>query len=155
MGCCAVGPFEAQTLLFDDFENGVGGDTVWSPWGNVSGDSHTPNGYNNLVTTDTNHALSGTHSARAWEADPAHWNGYADFGATSAGLKATVHLYDDMNYVPPYLDQPSGSNRTSKFAPCFRCLEITRRIPWRLDRNTDYLEIRTYSGLGSRLPGPE
>ncbi len=51
-----VGRVEAQTLLFDDFENGVGGDTVWSPWGNVSGDTHTPNGFNNLVTTDTSHA---------------------------------------------------------------------------------------------------
>ena len=147
---------EAQTLFFDDFENGVGGDTVWSPWGNVSGDSHTPNGFNNLVTTDTSHALSGTHSARAWEADPAHWNGFADFGATGAGLTATVYLYEDMNYVPPYLDQPSWKQPYIEVRAMFSLFgdnpsNAARRLDpeHRLSRDSDH------SGLGSRLLGPE
>jgi hypothetical protein len=107
LGLLLAFPLQAQTLFYDDFESGVGGDIVWSPLGNVSGDTHTPNGFNNLVTTDTSHALSGTHSARAWEADPAHWNGYADFGTTGSALKASAYLYEDMNYIPPYSDQPT------------------------------------------------
>ena len=84
--------------LFDDFENGVGGYIVYAPWGNVSGDSTTPNGINNLVTTATNeHSKSGIRSARAWASDPAAWNGYADFGATAGGVRAEVWVFEDLS----------------------------------------------------------
>ncbi len=84
--------------FYDDFENGVGGDIVYAPWGNLSGDPTTPNGINNLLTTATGeHSHSGNRSARAWASDPAAWNGYADFGATSASLRASVWLYEDLS----------------------------------------------------------
>ncbi len=158
-GLLLAGPVEAQTLFYDNFENGVGGDMVWAPWGNTSGDSHTPNGFDNLVTTDTSHALSGMQSARAWEADPAHWNGFADFGATGAGLKATVYVYDDMNYVPPYTDLPMNQQWKIPY------IEVRAMFSLFGDNssnalgdsitNTDYLELRTYPDLdepGNPLP---
>jgi hypothetical protein len=94
--CVVVTPVLASPNLFDDFENGVGGDIVYAPWGNVSGDPTTPNGINNLVTTATNeHSKSGNHSARAWSSDPAAWNGYADFGATAGAVHAEVWVFED------------------------------------------------------------
>ncbi len=147
-----VGPVQALTLFSDDFENGVGGDIVWAPWGNVSGESHTPNGFNNLVTTDTSHALSGTHSARAWEADPADWNGFADFGATGAGLRATVYLYEDMTYVPPYLDQPTWKQPAIEVRSMFSLFGDSPT--GRPDDLTDYLEIRTFPDLDRDIYDP-
>jgi len=94
----AITPALAAPCLYDDFENGVGGDIVYAPWGNVSGDSSTPNGINNLVTTATNeHSVSGIRSARAWSSDPAAWNGYADFGATAGAVHAEVWVFEDRN----------------------------------------------------------
>lgn len=88
----------AATSFFDDFENGVGGDIVYAPWGNAPGDATSPNGINNLVTTATNeHSVSGTHSARASASDPAAWNGYVDFGATASAVRASVWVFEDLN----------------------------------------------------------
>lgn len=84
--------------LYDDFENGVGGDIVYAPWGNVSGDSTTPNGINNLITTATNeHSVSGIRSARVFASDPAAWNGYTDFGATAGFVHAEVWVFEDLS----------------------------------------------------------
>jgi len=91
-------PAMAAPNLYDDFENGVGGDIVYAPWGNVSGDPTTPNGINNLVTTATNeHSVSGIRSARVWASDPAAWNGYTDFGATAGFVRAEVWVFEDYN----------------------------------------------------------
>lgn len=83
--------------FYDDFENGVGGDIVYAPWGNVSGDPTSPNGINNLVTTATEYSTSGIKSARVWASDPAAWNGFVDFGATSGALRASVWVYENYN----------------------------------------------------------
>lgn len=94
----AVTPALAVPNLFDDFENGVGGDIVYAPWGNVSGDPTTPNGINNLVTTATNeHSVSGIRSARVSASDPAAWNGYTDFGATAGSVYAEVWVFEDLS----------------------------------------------------------
>jgi hypothetical protein len=91
-------PLWAVPNLYDDFENGVGGDIVYAPWGNVSGDSTTPNGDNNLVTTATGeHSVSGTRSARVHASDPAAWNGYTDFGATAGAVHAEVWVFEDLS----------------------------------------------------------
>jgi hypothetical protein len=92
-------PALAAPYLFDDFENGVGGDIVYAPWGNVSGDSTTPNGINNLVTTEANHnhTPSGQNSARVFASDPAAWNGFTDFGATAGALHAEVWVFEDLS----------------------------------------------------------
>jgi hypothetical protein len=93
---CAA-PAHAALPLFDNFENGVGGDIVYAPWGNTSGNATTPNGNNNLVTTDSSHALSGTNSARVHASDPAAWNGYTDFGATAGPVRAQVYIFEDLS----------------------------------------------------------
>ena len=86
----------AATSFYDDFENGVGGDIVYAPWGNAPGNPASPNGNNNLVATATNeHSVSGNHSARAFASDPAAWNGYVDFGATASAVSAEVWLFED------------------------------------------------------------
>ncbi len=90
-------PVLAAPNLYDDFENGVGGDIVYAPWGNNPGDPTTPNGINNLVTTDNSHALSGTQAARVHASDPAAWNGYTDFGATTGDVRAEVYVFEDFN----------------------------------------------------------
>jgi hypothetical protein len=114
----------ASALMFlDDFEAGVQG-TVWTPWPPAY-----PSGINNLVTTDVanNHSPGGTQSARAWEADPAAWNGYADFGATSGSIRADVYLYEDFkvpgtdpakpvsNMLALFGDNPTGPNGFSDY----------------------------------------
>lgn len=116
-------PAMAAPYLYDDFENGVGGDIVYAPWGNVSGDPTTPNGINNLVTTDSSHARSGTKSARVWASDPAAWNGYTDFGATAGAVRAEVWVFEDLadpgtvnpvtNMLSLYGD--SGTNNPNAF----------------------------------------
>ncbi len=114
----------AAPNLYDDFENGVGGDIVYAPWGNVSGDSTTPNGINNLVATATNeHSVSGIRSARAFASDPAAWNGFTDFGATGDAVHAEVWVFEDRtdpgtgnpvtNMLSLYGD--SGSNNPGDF----------------------------------------
>jgi hypothetical protein len=112
--------------LFDDFENGVGGDIVYAPWGNVSGDPSSPNGINNLVTTATNeHSVSGIRSARVFASDPAAWNGYTDFGATAGRVHAEVWLFEDFSNPGTDPNQPvtnmlslygdSGTNNPNAF----------------------------------------
>jgi hypothetical protein len=93
-----AGPAQAVSF-FDDFENGVGGDIVWTPWGGTPGTSTTPVGNNNLVTTDTSHNITpaGQRSARVHASDPAAWNGFADFGATGDKIIATTYLFEDFN----------------------------------------------------------
>jgi hypothetical protein len=92
-------PALAAPNLFDDFENGVGGDIVWTPWGGNPGDPTTPIGNNNLVTTDSshNHTLGGSRAARVHASDPAAWNGYADFGATAGFVRAEAYVFEDHN----------------------------------------------------------
>jgi hypothetical protein len=97
-GFCAAFLFAAQSwaaLPFsDNFESGVNG-SIWKPW--------TTGGNDNLLTGDTshNHTPAGNQAARANASDPATWNGYADFGATTvpAGqrLRADVWLFEDFN----------------------------------------------------------
>jgi len=96
MVAALAGSATAATNLYDDFENGVGGDIVYTPWNGTPGDPTTPFGNDNLVTTATNeHSKSGIRSARAWASDPAAWNGYADFGATMGAVRASVWVYED------------------------------------------------------------
>lgn len=116
--CAMVAPVLATPNLFEDFENGVGGDIVWTPYGGISGDPTTPVGSNNLLTTATGeHSRSGTKSARTW-AGEAPWNGYTDFGSTSEFVRAEVYVYEDNSYTG---DQPVtnmlcllGDNGTNK-----------------------------------------
>jgi hypothetical protein len=141
--------------LYDDFENGVGGDIVYAPWGNVSGDSSTPNGINNLVTTDSSHALSGTQSARAWASDPAAWNGYTDFGATSGRVYAEVYVFEDLsdpgtvnpvtNMLSLYGD--SGTNNPNAFTD-FLQLGV---VPFYPAGSTGY-GWRTPAGINNASP---
>lgn len=84
----------AAVPFSDNFEAGVSG-AVWKPW--------TTGGNDNLVTTDTahNHTPAGTKSAKVFASDPAAWNGYADFGATTIpggqSLRADAWLFEDFN----------------------------------------------------------
>jgi hypothetical protein len=73
----------------DTFESGVSG-SIWTKWTGAN---------DNLLTTDSSHNITpaGAQSARVWASDPAAWNGYADFGASSAPLRATVYLFEDYN----------------------------------------------------------
>lgn len=116
-------PALAAPNLYDDFENGVGGDIVYSVWGATWPDSSTPQGTQNLVTTDSshNHTLGGSKSARAFEADPAAWNGYTDFGSTDGDVFAEVWVFEDHNHDGSNPAQPVtlmlcliGDNNTSK-----------------------------------------
>ena len=87
----------------DTFEGGVSG-SIWAPW------TPGPPGQN-LLTTDPSHNITpgGGLSARAFASAPASWNGYADFGATSASLRATVYLYEDFNNPGTNPSQPVTS----------------------------------------------
>lgn len=90
----------AAPNFFDDFENQVGGDIVWTPWNGQPGTSTTPIGLENLVTTSDNqhnHTPGGFRSARVFESQPAHWNGYSDFGATPDSITATAWVWDDVD----------------------------------------------------------
>lgn len=77
----------------DDFEGNVSS-SIWTPWPTAA-----PAGINNLLTTSTdhNHTLGGTKSARATASDPAAWNGYADFGSTAGFVRAVVYVYDSLS----------------------------------------------------------
>jgi hypothetical protein len=101
LGLCAAigmtGSASAAPSFFDDFENGVNGNHTYAPWGNNTGDPTSPNGINNLLTTDTskNHTPAGSKSARAFASDPAAWNGFADFGSTTGPIHAEVWTFED------------------------------------------------------------
>jgi hypothetical protein len=117
----------AASQFADDFESGVSG--VWTPWAPAA-----PGGINNLLTTSSsvNHTLGGTQSARAWESDPAAWNGYAEFAPTAGFVRAEVYVYesfsnDGTNPAQPIanmlslwgdngLSTPSGPSPYSSFA---------------------------------------
>ncbi len=97
---CAAFLFAAHSwaaLPFaDNFEAASAVDgAVWKPW--------TTGGNDNLVIADTahNHTPAGSKSAKAVASDPATWNGYADFGATTVPggqrLRADVWLFEDFN----------------------------------------------------------
>jgi hypothetical protein len=117
-----VSPALAAPNLYDDFENGVGGDIVYAPWGNVSGDSTSPNGINNLIATSSshNHTPGGSQSARVWASDPAAWNGYTDFGATAGAVRAEVYVFEDLGNGTPATNMlslygDSGTNNPGAF----------------------------------------
>jgi hypothetical protein len=75
-----------QTVLFDDFEQGVQGD-IWKKW---------PEATETLQTdASVNHTPDGTKSARAVEADPHGYASYADFGATPGMVRAETWIYDE------------------------------------------------------------
>lgn len=115
-------PVLAAPNLYDDFENGVGGDIVYSVWGATWPDTTTPIGLQNLVTTDGshNHTSGGSQAARAWSSDPAAWNGYTDFGSTNDDVYAEVWVFEDRNFDGTNGAQPVeimlcliGDNNTS------------------------------------------
>src|SRR5262245_21362087 len=96
----ALGFSRAQAAaVFADFENGVsrsgdGSGGIWTKF---------PGGTEYLLGDHShNHTPGGSQAARAWEANPWIYNSYADFGATAGSLRATVYLFEDKNYVPPY-----------------------------------------------------
>jgi hypothetical protein len=95
----------AALPFFNDFENGVSRDTSGGLWTRF--DVGVP-GLNiwqeNWLesATNHNHTPGGSKEARAYEHNPGVYNSYADFGATGDSLRATVYLFEDMNYVPPY-----------------------------------------------------
>src|SRR6476659_1954361 len=82
-GVLSTGVASAAPSLFDDFNNGVGGDIIWTPLTGVNGTSTTPVGSNNLMQTSSSKNLEGTgaglNSAFTPQRDPAAWNGYTDF----------------------------------------------------------------------------
>src|SRR5690606_16549338 len=92
---------QAEVVLSDDFEQGVRGD-VWFKWPQESSDIPV----DTLHTSDSaNHTPDGELSARAWEADPAGYAAYADFGATSGTVRAETWIYD------PFEDQGLDTSR--------------------------------------------
>ena len=141
-GCC--GSYQAkrtQTLFFNDFENGVSRNTSGGIW----------TGYDNGFFGDPqwlesdsshNHTPGGSKSARAYEADPWVYNSYADFGATDGGLQATVYLFEDMNYVPPYLDHEVWKQPYIEVRSMFTLFGDSLNGPSETDPNSDYLQIR-------------
>jgi hypothetical protein len=92
-------PVFAAVSFFDNFEAGVHS----PPWYNWTDGAvwppPNPSGINNLLATSTshNHTPGGTTSALAWKADPAAWNAYADFGATSDSIHVEAWLFEDYN----------------------------------------------------------
>jgi hypothetical protein len=91
--CAAFGmtrTASAAPSFFDNFDNGVGGDIVWTKW---------TGGNDNLVTTDSghNHTPGGSQTARVHASDPAQWNGYADFGSDPGPLHSEVYLFEDFS----------------------------------------------------------
>lgn len=125
---------DAQTLFYDAFEHGVSHDTSGGAW------SKYPNATEYLQGDSShNHTPGGSQSARAWEADPYVYNSYADFGATDHGLKATVYLFEDMSYVPPYLDQPVWKQPYIEVRSMFSLFGDSPGGPGDL---SDYLQIR-------------
>jgi hypothetical protein len=132
----------AATLFFDDFENGVSRNTSGGIWyGYDNGFFGNPQ----WLESDSshNHTPAGSKSARAYEADPWVYNSYADFGATGGGLTATVYLYEDMTYTPPYTD-PHELQREPyiEVRSMFTLFGDSANGPSEIDPNSDYLQIR-------------
>lgn len=94
----AAGVSSAQPVqFFEDFENGVSHSPSGGTW-----TKFTPGHEYLLADTSHNHTPGGSKSGRAWEANPWVYNSYADFGATGDSLRASVYIFEDKNYVPPY-----------------------------------------------------
>jgi hypothetical protein len=141
-----------QTLFFDDFENGVSRNTSGGIWyGYDNGFFGDPQ----WLESDSshNHTPGGARSARAYEADPWVYNSFADFGATDQGLRATVYLYEDMNYVPPYLDQPTWKQPYIEVRSMFTLFGDSAEGPSEVDPASDYLQIRLIPDV-NRPPDP-
>jgi hypothetical protein len=111
----AAGQASAAPNLFDDFENGVGTDPVWTPITGVNGTSTTPVGINNLMTTSSshNHTPGGVNGALTPASNPAAWNGYTDFGSTATPLVASVWIFEDLNYT--VLADPGNTQQVNGF----------------------------------------
>jgi hypothetical protein len=95
---CSGNAWAVTPNFLDNFDNGVGGDIVWAPWGNAPGDPSSPNGINNLVTSDGGHDHTpgpGAGTARVFASDPAAWNGYADFGSVGGPIYSEAFLFED------------------------------------------------------------
>jgi len=117
-GVVAVpGTASAVPNLFDNFNNGVGGDIVWTPITGVNGTSTTPVGINNLMQTSSSKNFEGTgpglNSALTPQSDPAAWNGYTDFGSTTGALSASVWIFEDRSYS--LLDDPGNNQPVNGF----------------------------------------
>lgn len=136
---------QGQTLFYDDFEHGVSHGPSGGTWTKYPGATEYLQG-----DSSHNHTPGGSQSARAWEADPYVYNSYADFGATSAGLKATVYLFEDMSYVPPYLDQPTWKQPYIEVRSMFSLFGDSPGGPSDL---TDYLQLRLIPDV-DRPPNP-
>jgi hypothetical protein len=128
-------PMAGQTLFFADFENGVSRNTSGGTWTRYPGAIE-------WLQSDTshNHTPGGSLSARAVEADPYTYNSYADFGATSGGLRATVYSFEDMTYVPPYLDHPVWKRPYIEVRSMFSLFSQPPSGPG--DPLGDYIQIR-------------
>ena len=133
-GLLLVGPVQSQSLFFDDFEHGVSQSPNGGTWTKYPGGTEYLQG-----NPSHNHTPGGSSSALAWEADPWIYNSYADFGATGIGLRATVYLFEDMSYVPPYLDQPAWKQPYIEVRSMFTLFGDSPNGP---SDNTDYLQIR-------------
>ena len=138
-------PSSAGTFLYDNFENGVSHSPDGGIWTKYPGGTEYLQG-----STNHNHTPGGSHSALAVEADPYVYNSYADFGSTGAGVKASVYLFEDMNYVPPYLDQPAWKQPYIEVRSMFSLFGDSPNGP---SDNTDYLQIRLIPDV-DRPPNP-
>ena len=99
-GLLLPGAASAVPNLFDNFDNGVGTDPVWTPIGGVPGTSTTPVGSNNLMTTSSshNHTPGGVNGALTPASNPAAWNGFTDFGSQTGVMVASVWMFEDLSY---------------------------------------------------------
>jgi hypothetical protein len=108
--CVALvtGAAMAAPAFYDNFEAGVNGTNTWYNWGSSTWPPPNPSGINNLLTTSDNHnhTPGGTYSARATATDPAAWNAYSDFGATSETIRAEVWLFEDFSNDGTNSSQP-------------------------------------------------
>ena len=135
-------PATAANLLSDDFESGVNGGIsntgvysgTWHPW---SGPSSTLYQQVLIASDSHNHtpgqpgspggppSLGGQgYPGAAWaaDADPYGYSGYADFGATTAGLHAEVWVYSDANEPAQKIQQQGGTGSTYPVREMFALL---------------------------------
>src|SRR5262249_40605257 len=111
----------------DNFDSGVNS-PPWFAWG--------PSPGQNLLLSSTSHSLSGTMSAFQPNADPAGWNAYADFGATTGAVTATVWQYEDN----------TNSNTTSAPVAGYLALYGTSASGPQAFTDYDYLGVQPAGG---------
>jgi hypothetical protein len=133
------------TFFYENFENGVSHSPDGGTWTKYPGATEYLQS-----STNHNHTPGGSHSALAVEADPYVYNSYADFAATAGGVKATVYLFEDMNYVPPYLDQPTWKQPYIEVRNMFSLFGDSPNGP---SDDTDYLQLRLIPDV-DRPPNP-